>query len=338
MNESELNRPRCARRKWFQISMRTCLVAFTAFSLWLGLQANVGRQQRIAVAALEQAGVTVFYDFQFDTNGRVVPDARPRYPEMLVRAIGIDFFAKVKSLSCQKGNLDDVVTHCAKLRDVTGCFLGGSNLSDEGLRCVTKMPNLEQLGLEYTQVSDQGLNALLKLPNLKVVLLMGTNEQVSEDMIERLEQSLPDCEFFCDPRRYRALTKLAKQLETLSSGKARKSKTVDGVVVETTDVFFKGGGLRPADTTPKNETPFSLIKKITSQPMGRIPTRTIDGIDKAMGFSIGWSSGRTETIWIDPKTGLPIRCEVVVSDGDGKTVTTTFRNIEFSIIDESAPD
>lgn len=187
-------------RRRFQVSVRTFLATLMVFTTWLGFQANSARQQRIAVAALEQAGVKVTYDFQFDAKAGHTPSAQPPYPKALVRTLGIDFFAKVVAIECHEGDLDEVVIHCKNLSDVTSCVLGGSTLSDVGLRRVAEMRNLERLGLEYTQISEEGLQSLLDLRKLKVAFLMGTNSRVSEEAIEKLEESLPGCEFVCDPR------------------------------------------------------------------------------------------------------------------------------------------
>lgn len=189
---------RVSRRR-LQLSLRSFLVALTVFMLWLGFQANSARQQRLTVAALEQAGVKVKYGFQFDAKTGYYPDAKPPYPKVLVNSLGIDFFDKVSAIECHEGDVDEVVTHIVKLRDVTACFLGGSKLSDDGLRRIAEMPNLERLGLEYTQVTDAGLESLRKSRSLQVVFLMGTNAQVSEKMIAALEEALPECEFVSDP-------------------------------------------------------------------------------------------------------------------------------------------
>lgn len=350
-------------KRSLQISVRTFLVALSVFMIWLGFQANSARRQRIAVAALVQAGVEVMYDFQFDANGGHIPAAKPPYPKAFIRALGIDFFAKVVTLKCYEGNLDEVVIHCAKLKDVKDCLLGGSKLSDDGLRHVAKMSKLERLGLEHTQVSDEGLESLLNLANLKLVSLVGTTAKVSEEMIEELEDALPGCEFFRDRRRYSVLADVVKQLETVRSGKARITKTVDGVEAETMEVIFKSGGLQRTEFSsgnidvinlhrgehtrlmptekkvvveaayaiPKGEAPISRLKKIASQAMGRVPVRTIEGVENALGFSIHWPSRRIETIWVEVKSRLPTRYETLANGVDGKSVTATLREYEYNI-------
>ncbi len=158
------------------------------------------------------------------------------------------------------------------------------------------------------------------------------------------------------------LADVVRQLEDLKSGKARMTRVVDGVKVESTKIFFKGDSLQrtevssgdidvlnlnrgehirlmaaekkvvvePAYTLPQGETPVGRLKKIASQPLGRIPVRTIDGVENALGFSRK-ASGSTETIWVDPKTRLPIRGEITFKDADGKTVTTTLDELEYNI-------
>lgn len=160
----------------------------------------------------------------------------------------------------------------------------------------------------------------------------------------------------------RVLADVVKQLEDLKSGKARMTRTIDGVEVESTKVFFKGNSLQrmefssgdidvvnlnqgehtrllaaekkvviePAYALPDGEDPISHMKKIASQPMSRIPVRTIDGVDNALGFS-RQESGNTETIWVDPKTRLPIRGETTFKDADGKSVTMTLDELEYNV-------
>jgi len=160
----------------------------------------------------------------------------------------------------------------------------------------------------------------------------------------------------------RVLADVVKQLEELRSGRARLTRTIDGVEVELTKVFFKGKSLQrmefssgdidvlnldreehtrlmaaekkvvvePAYALSMGEDPISQMKKIASQPMSRIPDRTIGGVDHALGFSRK-EPARTETIWVDPKTRLPIRGESTFKDADGKTVTLTLSGLEYNV-------
>ncbi len=158
------------------------------------------------------------------------------------------------------------------------------------------------------------------------------------------------------------LADVVKQLEDLKSGKARLTRTVDGVEVESTNVFFKGKSLQrmefssgdidvvnlqrgehtrlmaaekkvvvePAYALPAGEDPISHLKSIASRPMSRIAARSIDGASHALGFS-RQESRTTETIWVDPETRLPIRGESTFKDADGRMVTLTLDGLEYNV-------
>ncbi len=68
---------------------------------------------------------------------------------------------------------DDVLRRIAELEHVTGLALGGSReLSDDGLRHLARMPQLEHLDLsEYPggKLTDRGLEVLAHLPNLRTI-------------------------------------------------------------------------------------------------------------------------------------------------------------------------
>jgi YHS domain-containing protein/uncharacterized membrane protein len=62
--------------------------------------------------------------------------------------------------------------------------LGGTAITDTGLKNLSGMPNLTRLHLERTQISDEGLAALASLNQLEYLNLYGT--QVSETGLEHL--------------------------------------------------------------------------------------------------------------------------------------------------------
>ena len=160
----------------------------------------------------------------------------------------------------------------------------------------------------------------------------------------------------------RVLADVVKQLADVNTVKARLTKTVDGVKVESTKLFFKGESLRrmefssgdidvvnprlgnhtrlmatekkaivsSADAVPADSDQFSELRRIASQPLNPIEARTVDGTSHALGFSQE-ESGRTETIWVDPKTRLPIRAESRFNDTDGRMVNLTLDELEYNI-------
>ncbi len=59
-------RPVKRHRRWFRFSLRTILLFATALCLWLGMTVTQARQRERAVKAIEAAGGTVGYDYQYD--------------------------------------------------------------------------------------------------------------------------------------------------------------------------------------------------------------------------------------------------------------------------------
>ena len=69
-----------------------------------------------------------------------------------------------KSLKKPEGELTE-----ADLEKVTSLNLGGTQITDEGLKEVAKLQQLEWLNLDFTQVTDEGVDELKKaLPNCKI--------------------------------------------------------------------------------------------------------------------------------------------------------------------------
>ena len=158
------------------------------------------------------------------------------------------------------------------------------------------------------------------------------------------------------------LADVVKQLEEVKSGTFWMTKTVDGVEVESFKMLFKGKTLQrmefssgdidvvnreqgvhtrliasakrvivePVTARSDGADPISSLKKMASQPLKEVTARTIDGTSHALGFS-SQESDRTETIWVDPKTRLPIRGESTFKDADGKTVSITHDRAEYNV-------
>ncbi|HEY6209835.1 MAG TPA: hypothetical protein VIW28_12295 [Gemmatimonadales bacterium] len=70
---------------------------------------------------------------------------------------------------------DDVLEHVSRLDHVTSLKLGGSKrLTDLGVRCLARMPQLRHLDLSGTQVTDRGLEVLRELAALQSISLAWT--------------------------------------------------------------------------------------------------------------------------------------------------------------------
>ena len=76
--------PSKPKRRWFQFSLRTFLVLMTVFAVWFGWAMNKAREQRKAVAWVEELGGAVWYDYQVDEDGRESTPAELPGPNSLL--------------------------------------------------------------------------------------------------------------------------------------------------------------------------------------------------------------------------------------------------------------
>ena len=83
--------------------------------------------------------------------------------------------------------------HLRGLNSLKYLDLTGTKVTDAGLVHLKGLANLEALMLTHTQVTDAGLVHLEGLANLKCLDLR-RSPQVTDEGVEKLQQSLPDCE------------------------------------------------------------------------------------------------------------------------------------------------
>ncbi|MGA2032903.1 MAG: hypothetical protein ABSG68_11635 [Thermoguttaceae bacterium] len=127
--------------RWFQFSPRTLLVFVTLWAIacsWLAVKKKQARRQREAAAAFEKLGGSVTW-------------SKPSGPAWLRGLLGDDF-----------------------LRTVLYVDLGNTRLTDADLESLTKLKQLQELGLQKTGITDVGLVNLKELSQLQVLILAGT--------------------------------------------------------------------------------------------------------------------------------------------------------------------
>jgi Leucine Rich repeat len=82
--------------------------------------------------------------------------------------IGVAREHRLKSLATHSLATDSVLERIADLSDIIELSLSGSRqITDEGLRHLRRMPQLEKLHLHGCKISDKGLEVLRYLPNLR---------------------------------------------------------------------------------------------------------------------------------------------------------------------------
>ena len=156
---------RSPRRRGLQFSLRTMLVLMLVFGAgfgWLAHQFHQARAQQKAEMAIEELGGNVGYT---PASGGMVRTAVARLGKLFGEDLSLD---------------------------VTGVYLGGTQVNDAGLAHLQGMTQLGVLHLDDTQVSDAGLADLGGLTELRVLSLCNT--QITDAGIAELQKALPNCE------------------------------------------------------------------------------------------------------------------------------------------------
>ena len=79
----------------------------------------------------------------------------------------------------------------AKLTQLKGLYLEGTEITDAGLKEVAKLKQLNFLALNLTQITDAGLKEVAKLKQLRFVNLEDT--KVTKAGVDQLIKVLPKC-------------------------------------------------------------------------------------------------------------------------------------------------
>lgn len=184
-----------SRRRWFQFGLQKLLIVVTLVGCglgWLGYKVREGRQQATAVAAIEKLGGRVFYDYQVDSLGHVVPNAKPRGAAWLRGLLGNDVFRSVDWVNLASSVINDgEMKHLAGFTKLKVLYLPNTRVTDVGLGYLSGLTALEMLDLGNTRVTDAGLEHLKGLTQLKTLYVNFT--PVTDAGVAKLRGAVPNC-------------------------------------------------------------------------------------------------------------------------------------------------
>ena len=203
-------------RRYLRFSVRGLIVLVLVIGGGLGWMVRSARIQRGAVAAIERAGGSVLYDWEWlDGKGQPVRGGEPWAPTWFVDLIGADYFRNVVAveflasstpndvLIAQVGQLTGLQqsrvfapsltdVSLARLEGLTKLFklrLYGTQVTDAGLAHLKGLTGLDSLCLEHTHVTDAGLAHLRGLTKLSYLHIGHT--AVTDAGVKELQQALP---------------------------------------------------------------------------------------------------------------------------------------------------
>lgn len=179
------------KRGWLQYSLRTIFIAVSISCVALAVIGRHYRTRRAAIRAIDELGGG--YSIQL------------KGPEWLRKLVGDDkYFYNLRRISLGRPDspypairpfndqeLAAVIDHINVFRGPRMLDFQGSPITDEGLRCLTRVRDLETLQLESTPITDAGLVYLEPITTLKEVQLTGS--KVTDEGVAKLQRSLPNC-------------------------------------------------------------------------------------------------------------------------------------------------
>jgi Leucine Rich repeat len=169
-------------RSWSHVSIRVLMLIVLIISVLLAWQVNKAREQREAVEAVQRYGGWSHYDYEF-VNGKLTAGRSPWAPSWLRKMLGDEFFQNVRHVSLvyddstgrRFGNTniqpcDYLLRKISKLSGLKQLLLTDTQTTDEGLRYIGKMTDLEELWIwSPTSITDAGVTHLTSLNNLKII-------------------------------------------------------------------------------------------------------------------------------------------------------------------------
>jgi hypothetical protein len=163
------NLPLKSRRRWLRFSLRFLLLLVAVISIPLAWKFNQVRNQRIAVAEINELNGYVRYGHE---NRGLIKSPGPKW---WTNYLGDDFFANIASVHF----VDPQVTNETLARLPTSThirvlYLVSKNVTDDGLKHLARLPSLNLLYLEGVQFTDAGLEQLSEMKNLRHLALEGT--------------------------------------------------------------------------------------------------------------------------------------------------------------------
>jgi hypothetical protein len=168
-----------AKRRRFRVSLRVVMLLVLVIGLWMGYRVNKARKQREAVAAVKAYGGWVHYDWEF-VNGNLARNTQPRVPKWFRKLLGDEYFQEIAQVSLVYDDstgtrydiknldaADKVLTRLAGQAGIRELWLQKSQATDQGIRHLQSLTNLERLLIwDASEVSDVGVAHLVPLKNL----------------------------------------------------------------------------------------------------------------------------------------------------------------------------
>jgi Leucine Rich repeat len=165
------------------------MLAVLALGACTGWIVTRARTQRDAVTVVRRAGGGVTYGSQYLGGTMYDRSGKPWwYPTWLIKRVGIDYFdsvVQVVFVNDKDKCTDDILRGISKLHQLQWLAIGGKKVTDSGLENLREMTSLTRLDLATAAIGDDGASHLSGLYRLEALDLAYTG--VGDDGLKHLK-------------------------------------------------------------------------------------------------------------------------------------------------------
>ena len=179
------------KRRWFRYSLRTLMVQMFVLGIMCALIARYANNRKSAIATVRNNGGTISFDPELPPTwfGKILRSVFGPETYQPVRMVNMlpdghitikqktlsdDFLARLSALSeLEFLELENTIVaetdwqYISQFRRLRTLYVRRSNISDEGVKYISQLPELEELNIEETKgISDAALVSISQLPKL----------------------------------------------------------------------------------------------------------------------------------------------------------------------------
>jgi internalin A len=170
-----------AKRRRIGLSLRVLMVVVLLLGGGFGWLAYRARVQRQAVAAIEAAGGTVFYDWDYADEAPILPGKKRPWPNWLIKLVGPDYLGNVTFVHVQDRDGavkadDGLMAQIGRLDRLEKILVFQTrSVSDTGLAHLKGLTRLQTIHFGQTGITGRGMVNLKGLNRLEVLSLDGND-------------------------------------------------------------------------------------------------------------------------------------------------------------------
>jgi uncharacterized membrane protein len=173
---SEPKSRRIPKPFWFAIPAVLMLVLAVFLAVWLPYQ-----REQVAVLEIERLGWTTSTRW----DGPEWMRSGPGWIQEIIEFGWLSWFNRVYRVRLpETATSNQGLKHLSDLSNLESLYLDNARVSDDGLKYLSNLSNLHNLSLTNTQVSDEGLKHLTGLTELECLYI--ENTQISDEGLKHL--------------------------------------------------------------------------------------------------------------------------------------------------------